>query len=99
MKKSIKAIMAVGALAIASFGVSSFFSANDVICSNVEALTSGDGVTFESQYAFKRQSNSNSYAFVRTGSSTTSSLCGCDHVNMFLDDGECLEITVWGKRK
>jgi|LSQX01.1.fsa_nt_gb hypothetical protein len=95
MKNSIKAIMASGVLVIATFILTSIMSVNDVVCSNVEALTCEENVTFEEQYAFLRQPGSSSYAYVRTGAEKEGTLCGCDNVNMLEDDGKCLEITVW----
>ena len=99
MKNLIKTFMAGGVLVVATFSLSPIISVNEVVSSNVEALTCEENVTYEEQYAFLRQSGSSSYAFVRTGAEEEGTLCGCDNVNMLEDDGKCLEITVWGKKE
>ena len=95
MKKSIIAIFASAAMVTGAFFFSSIISVNEVICSNVEALTDDENVTFESQYAYMRNPGSISHGLVRSGESKKSSLCLYDSVNLYADDGECLEITIW----
>ena len=106
MKKKCILLTAVSALFLCAFFLhNTYKSKNIFLCENVEALTSGDGVTLHGHTSYLYDGNSNwpNYINIQPGENKYDSngewyLWGgfCDYDNAGDEDVICQEIIVWG---